>query len=123
MTANNTSTKKAKGRKLQQQIANDLIKHINKYCLFTDEPTITELDIKSIGMGQSGRDIELSSYGEKKIPFDIECKNQERVNIWQWIEQAEKNNKNNLRTPLIIFKRNRSKIYAVIEWDKLLSLL
>jgi len=123
MTANNTATKKAKGRKLQQQIANDLIKHINHQGLYTDEPELTELDVRSIGMGQNGRDIELSSYGELKIPFDIECKNQEKASIWQWIEQAEKNNKTNLRIPLVVFKRNRSKTYAVIEWDNLLSLL
>ena len=37
------------------------------------------------------------------------------------LEQAENNSGNH--TPLVIFKRNRTKTYAVLEFDKLLELL
>ena len=43
------------------------------------------------------------------------------MNIWGALEQAEDNSGNH--TPLVIFKRNRSKTYAVLEFDKLLELL
>ena len=41
--------------------------------------------------------------------------------LWSAIEQAENNSGNH--TPLVIFKRNRTKTYAVLEFDKLLKLL
>ena len=51
----------------------------------------------------------------------MECKNQEKLNIWGALEQAEENSGDH--APLVIFKRNRSKTYAVLEFDKLLELL
>jgi hypothetical protein len=51
----------------------------------------------------------------------VECKNQEKLNIWSSLEQAEENSGNH--SPLVIFKRNRSKTYAVLEFDELLKLL
>ena len=57
----------------------------------------------------------------KLFPFSIECKNQEKLNIWSSLEQAENNSGSH--TPLLIFKRNRTKTYAVLEFDKLLELL
>ena len=47
--------------------------------------------------------------------------NQEKLNIWSALEQAGENSGNH--SPLVIFKRNRSKTYAVLEFDKLLKLL
>ena len=73
-------------------------------------------------MGQSGRDISLSPAAEKIIPFDVEVKNQEKLNIWSAINQAESNTKEG-RIPMVVFTRNRSKTYAVIEFDKLTDLL
>jgi len=55
------------------------------------------------------------------FPFSVECKNQEKLNIWSSLEQAEINS--GKHAPLVIFKRNRSKTYAVLEFDKLLELL
>jgi len=108
-----TSSCKAKGRRLQDAVAKSL------------QETYTSLregDIKVAIMGESGRDIGLSPTAEDVIPFDIECKNQEKINIWSAMEQAEFNKKEG-RIPLVIFKRNRSKTYAVIEWEKLLELI
>jgi len=108
-----TSSCKAKGRRLQDAVAKSL------------QETYTSLregDIQVAIMGQSGRDIKLSPSAEDIIPFDIECKNTEKLSIWAAMEQAESNKKEG-RIPLVIFKRNRSKTYAVIEWEKLLELL
>jgi hypothetical protein len=72
-------------------------------------------------MGDSGEDILLSPAARRLFPFSVECKNQEKLNIWGALEQAEENSGNH--TPLVIFKRNRSKTYTVLEFDKLLELL
>ena len=103
---------KNKGKRLQNQIR-DLI--LEKFDIL--EPD----DVRSITMGDSGEDILLSPAARRLFPFSVECKNQEKLNIWGALEQAEDNSGNH--TPLVIFKRNRSKTYAVLEFDKLLELL
>ena len=103
---------KNKGKRLQNKIR-DLI--LEKFDIL--EPD----DVRSITMGDSGEDILLSPAARKLFPFSVECKNQEKLNIWGALEQAEENSGNH--APLVIFKRNRSKTYAVLEFDKLLELL
>jgi len=72
-------------------------------------------------MGMTGEDIVLSHEATKCIPFSFECKNQERLAIWQHLEQAEGNSEG--RDPVLVIKRNRSKVYAVIEFDLFLNLI
>ena len=42
------------------------------------------------------------------------------MNIWDALEQAEKNAKD--YDPVVIIKRNRTKIYAVMEFDSWIEL-
>jgi len=108
-----TRSAKAKGRRLQDAV---------KKLLMETYTSLREGDIKTAVMGESGRDIILSPAAEDEIPFDIEAKNQEKLSIWSALEQAESNQKEG-RIPLLVFKRNRSKTYAVLEFEKLLELL
>jgi len=103
---------KNKGKRLQNKIR-DLI--LEKFDIL--EPD----DVRSITMGDSGEDILLSPAARKLFPFSVECKNQEKLNIWSALQQAESNAGKHI--PLLVFKRNRSKTYAVLEFDKLLELL
>ena len=103
---------KNKGKRLQNKIR-DLI--LEKFDIL--EPD----DVRSITMGDSGEDILLSPAARKLFPFSVECKNQEKLNIWGALEQAEENS--GKHSPLVIFKRNRSKTYAVLEFEELLKLL
>ena len=103
---------KNKGKRLQNKVR-DLI--LEKFTQL--EPD----DVRSITMGDSGEDILLSPAARRLFPFSVECKNQEKLNIWSSLEQAEGNSGNH--PPLLIFKRNRSKTYAVLEFDELLKLL
>ena len=84
-------------------------------------PQLHEDDIKSQTMGMSGEDIVLSPAARKLIPFSFECKNQETLPLWKSLAQAEENS--NGRTPILVIKRNRSKVYAVIEYSTLLHLI
>ena len=72
-------------------------------------------------MGCGGEDILLSTSAQSCIPFSVECKCVEKINIWACIDQAERNTPEG-RTPCLVFSRNRSKAYAVIELDSLLNI-
>ena len=108
-----TASRKAKGRRLQNKIRDLLIEH------FSDE--LEDDDIRCAIMGESGEDLKLSPAARKLIPYSIECKNQEKLNIWDSLEQAEENS--NGHAPVLIFKRNRSKTYAVVELNNFLKLI
>ena len=69
-----TASKKAKGRKLQDSVRDKLLS------CFT---FLEQDDIKSAIMGESGEDIKLSPAARKVIPYSFECKNQDRLNIWE----------------------------------------
>ena len=98
---------KAKGRKLQNQVRDLLRKKF---------PTLEEDDIKSQTMGMTGEDIILSPAARKLIPYSFECKNVEKLNIWSTLEQAETNTPDGA-TPVAVIKRNRSKVYVIMEFD------
>lgn len=115
-----TSSAKAKGRKLQDEVAKRLLKEFEPNDFFIG---LKDGDVKPAIMGEQGCDIKLSPWAKSVLPFDIECKNTEKLNVWQAITQAEANSTEERRIPLVVFKRNRSKIYCVIEFDKLLGLL
>jgi hypothetical protein len=67
--------------------------------------------------GQGGGDLIESIPG-----YSIECKAQERLNIWKALEQAENAGKPT-DTPLVIFKRNRSISYACLPLEDFLALV
>ena len=103
---------KNKGKRLQNTVRDVLLETFD-----TLEPD----DIKSAIMGDSGEDIQLSPAARKLIPYSIECKNQEKLNIWSALEQAEGNK--GVSKPVLIFKRNRSKTYAVLELEDFVDLI
>ena len=78
-------------------------------------------DIIVTPSGVNGPDLQLSPYAKKEFPFAIECKNQERINLWQAIEQSEGHAKDGM-TPLLCITRNRAKVYAVIELEKFIEI-
>ena len=103
---------KNKGKRLQNSFRDLLLE------------TFTQLepdDIRSAIMGESGEDIKLSPAARKLIPYSFECKNQEKLNIWDSLSQAEENAGD--YDSVVIFKRNRSKTYAVINIEKFIELI
>ena len=104
---------KNKGKRLQNTVRDLILEKFNSKL----EPD----DVRSITMGDSGEDILLSPTARRLFPFSVECKNQEKLNIWSALEQAEENSGDH--SPLVIFKRNRSKTYAILEFEELLQLL
>jgi len=103
---------KNKGKRLQNKVRDLILEKFNQL-----EPD----DVRSVTMGDSGEDILLSPAARKLFPFSTECKNQEKLNIWSSLEQAETNAGD--YDPVLIFKRNRSKTYAVVNIDKFIELI
>ena len=104
---------KNKGKRLQNKIRDLILEKFNNI--------LEQDDVRSITMGDSGEDILLSPVARRLFPFSVECKAQESLSIWSALQQAESNAGKHI--PLLVFKRNRSKTYVVLEFDKLLELL
>ena len=98
-----TRSAKSKGRRLQNQIKELLLESFKEL-----EPD----DVRSAIMGETGEDIKLSPAARRQIPYSFECKNQEKINIWESLNQAEENSGN--YPHVLIFKRNRSKTNAIL---------
>ena len=109
-------SRKAKGRRLQTYVRDALYNSFCKIC-----PSLEPDDIKSQTMGMCGEDIVLSPAAKKIIQYSFECKNQERLNLWGSLLQAEENADE--RTPVLVFKRNNSKTYATIPFEEYMRLI
>ena len=105
-----TSSAKAKGRKLQQWMRNLLIEKLE----------VHPEDIESRSMGAGGEDLIMARAAREKFPLSIECKNQEKVNVWESYKQAEENSGN--YEPVVVIKRNKSKPLVVIDAEYFVSL-
>jgi hypothetical protein len=106
-----TSSAKQKGRRLAQRIA----------ALLKNTFNLNEDDIFCNPGGVPGEDIKLSEKARVKIPFSIEAKNVEKLNIWAALEQAESENRK--YKPLLVFSRNRSVDYCALKFEDLVSML
>lgn len=102
---------KAKGRKLQQE-TRDAVR--------AAFPQLEEGDVRSNPMGAPGPDLLLSPAALRLFPFDVECKNQEGINIWSALAQCLRDSG---RTPLLVFRRNNTKPYAALPFDDFMALV
>ena len=97
---------KAKGRRLQQQFRELLIEELG----------IHPEDIESRSMGAGGEDLIMARAAREKFPFSIECKNQEKLNVYDAYDQACANAGDH--QPILFMKKNKKKALAVVdaEW-------
>ncbi len=91
---------KAKGRRLQQQFRELLIEELG----------IHPEDIESRSMGAGGEDLIMARAARQKFPYSIECKNVEKLNVWEAYKQAEENSKD--YEPVVVMKKNNHKRYG-----------
>ena len=97
---------KAKGRLFQQWVRDQLIENRN----------IHPEDIESRSMGAGGEDLIMARDARQKFPFSIECKNQEKLNVYDAYDQACANAGDH--QPILFMKKNKKKALAVVdaEW-------
>ena len=94
---------KAKGRRLQQQFRELLIEELG----------IHPEDIESRSMGAGGEELIMARAARQKFPYSIECKNVEKLNVWEAYKQAEENSKD--YEPVVVMKKNNHKTLVVID--------
>ena len=101
----NTQSGKAKGRRLQQWVMNQIL---DRFTSLKDD------DVTSRSMGCGGEDVLLSPKARAKFPFSVECKNTERLNLYKAYDQCI-DKSNELNEPLLIVKKNHHKPLAVVD--------
>jgi hypothetical protein len=111
--AKTPQSRKSKGRRFQQFIRDAILEKF---------PQLTERDVESTGMGQSGADIKLSQAAVEKFPYSVEAKNQETVSLWAWWRQTESNVDKDTK-PLLVIKKNRQEPLAVLRFKDFMDLL
>ena len=105
-----TQSAKANGRRLQQWFRDLLIEKLN----------IHPEDIESRSMGAGGEDLIMARAAREKFPYSVECKNQEKINLWESYNQAQQNSKNH--EPVVILKRNNSKPLILVDAEYFVKL-
>ena len=105
-----TQSAKAKGRRFQQWVRDKLIEVLN----------IHPEDIESRSMGAGGEDLIMARAARETFPYSIDCKNQEKVNLWESYKQADENS--GKYEPVVFIKRNNHKPLVVVDADYFISL-
>ena len=105
-----TQSAKAKGRKLQKWMRELLIEKLD----------IHPEDIESRSMGAGGEDLIMARAAREKFPMSVECKNQEKVNVWESYKQAEDNSKD--YEHVVVIKRNNSKPLVLVDAEYFVSM-
>ena len=105
-----TQSAKAKGRKLQQWVRDQIIEQLE----------VHPEDIESRSMGAGGEDLIMARAARERFPFSVECKNVEKLNVWEAYEQAKSNSKDH--EPIVVMKKNQKKPLVVVDADFFISL-
>ena len=101
---------KAKGRLLQKWVRDKLIEMLE----------VHPEDIESRSMGAGGEDLIMARAARLKFPHSIECKNVEKLNIWEAYEQASANC--NDYQPIVVIKKNGKKPLVVVDAEYYIQL-
>lgn len=101
---------KAKGRLLQQWVRDKLIELLG----------VHPEDIESRSMGAGGEDLIMARAARKSFPMSIECKNVEKLNIWDAYEQASANCGD--YQPIVVMKKNGKKPLVVVDAEYYINL-
>ena len=105
-----TSSAKAKGRRFQQWVRDQLIEQLG----------VHPEDIESRSMGAGGEDLIMARAAREKFPYSIECKNQEKVNVCQAYAQAIDNSGD--YEPVCFIKRNNQKPLVIVDAEYFVEL-
>lgn len=108
------SSAKNKGRRASQEVKDILLKHASN--LVSDDIVVTS-------SGTCGEDLKLSPLARKSFPVALECKNVEKIKVWEAIKQAEAHAEGTEYHPVVAFKRNNTKLRCIIDFDLFVRLL
>ena len=104
---------KAKGRSACERV---------QRALLAAAPFLTEADIFIKTSSQTGVDLHLSPRARDWFKYAIEIKNEERLNVWKALVQAQSNASPD-SPPILFFKRAQSELYIALRALDFLALL
>jgi hypothetical protein len=115
MVATTTKSRKNKARNLQKLVCRIIQAH---------NPELLPGEVESTSMGVSGVDVKLNTERAREmVPFAIEVKSQEKLNIWEAWNQAKQHELNTKRAALLVFKRNHSEVMVTCEANLFFNLV
>lgn len=100
---------KAKGRRAQQEVRDAILAAF---------PHLEPDDVRNTPMGTQGEDLLLSPQARRVWPWYTEIKNVEALNIYKAIDQASGKG----REPIVVHRRNKTRLYATLPLSELLEL-
>ena len=100
---------KAKGRRLQQWVRDMLIEMLE----------VHPEDVESRSMGAGGEDIIMARAARQKFPFSVECKNTEKLNVWDAYDQACANSGD--YEPILFIKKNGRRPLVVLDAENFIG--
>jgi len=103
-------SKKNKGKRLQNLLRDKVLAKF---------PRLTDRDVKSTTMGESGSDLVLSQAAFEIFPYDVECKSLARFAIYKHYEQ--RGNPNGER--LLVIKGNHKEPLVIVSLEHFMELL
>ena len=106
-----TQSAKAKGRRFQQWVRDKLIEQLG----------VHPEDVESRSMGAGGEDLIMARAAREKFPFSIECKNVEKLNVWEAYKQAKENA--GKYVPIVVMKKNQEKPLIVIDAEEFVNIM
>jgi len=106
------TSRRAKGKKLQRILREKLLSAF---------PHLHPADIRVAKTGENGEDLKLSRIAKRLIPFQFECKNQEKFKtLYSFYSQCCKHGR---YEPVLVVKQNTRRSLAVIDLDQFIDLI
>ena len=106
------TSRRAKGKKLQKILRDKLLKAF---------PHLHQGDIRVAKTGENGEDLKLSRIARRLIPYQWECKNQQKFKtIYSFWDQSVRHGK---YEPVLVIKQNSRRSLAVVDLDQLIDLI
>ena len=106
------TSRRAKGKKLQRILRDKLLKAF---------PHLHQGDIRVAKTGENGEDLKLSRIARRLIPYQWECKNQQKFKtIYSFWDQSVRHGK---YEPVLVVKQNSRRSLAVIDLDQFIDLI
>ena len=106
------TSRRAKGKKLQRILREKLLSAF---------PHLHSGDIRIAKTGENGEDLKLSRIAKRLIPYQFECKNQEKFKtLYSFYSQACKHGR---YEPVLVVKQNTRRSLAVIDLDQFIDLI
>lgn len=102
---------KAKGRKLQQWLRDQIL---SRWSSLTDD------DVRVTPSGANGEDVQLSSAARTLLNVQLECKARASIAVYDWYEQAKTHG---THQPVLVIKGDYKKPLAVVDAEWLLDLM